>query len=258
MSKYNPLKMPHLFTAIVLMGSLVLMGNSLFSQEQQSVPEKIQTNLHTQGTVLEVEFDKGLEHYYPLMAIWVEDMHGRYMHPLYIARSMAKGVFGHAQYQDGEWKAGEKKISSALPYWLHKHNIPGPDSLYIPTHDHPIPDAYTGATPTGSFVLKTVVADTVKSPFRVLFEINQSWDWNQHWYNSKYPGNEEYMKSAQPALVYEARVDTESPGNKIMMKPIGHSHPYGATGELFEDLSTLTTARKIAEKITVRVLSKSE
>ena len=254
MRKDNPLKIPVLFMEIVLMGSLVLMSSTLFSQEQPSGPEKIETNLHAEGTVLEIEFNKGLEHYYPLMAIWVEDMQGNYVHPLFVARSMAKGIFRHAQYDDGQWKQGEKKIPSALPYWLHKRNIPGPDSLYVPTPDHPIPDAYSGATPTGSFILKTVVGDSVKKPFRVLFEINQSWDWNQFWYNSKYPGNKEYMKSAQPALVYEAVVDKQSIGKDIPMKPIGHSHPYGATGELFEDLSTLTTARQIAREITVRAI----
>lgn len=255
MIKYKLLKIP---IEIVLMSSFLFMSGTLFSQQESSVPEKIQTNLQTRGTVLEIEFNKGLEHYYPLMAIWVEDMQGHYRHPLYVARSMAKGIFTHAQYEAGQWKPGEKKIPSALPYWLHQRNIPGPDSLFVPTPEHPIADAFTGATPTGSFILKTVVSDTVERPFRVLFEINQSWDWNQHWYNSKYPGNQEYMKSAQPALVYEAVVDEQSSGREIIMSPIGHSHPYGATGELFEDISTLTTARKIAEKITVRVLSQKQ
>jgi len=254
MSKFKPLITPVFLREIVVLFSFLVLSSSLFSQEQPSAPQQIQTNLHSRGITLEIEFNKGLDHYHPLMAIWVEDMRGQYIHPLYIARSMARGIFAYAEYEQGEWKSGEKTIPSALPYWLHQRDIPGPDSLYIPTPDHPIPDAYTGATPTGSFILKTVVSDTVETPFRVLFEINQSWDWNQHWYNGKYPGNEEYKKSAQPALVYEAVVDEESAGRDLVMKPIGHSHPYGATGELFKDLSTLTTALQIADQITVRVV----
>ena len=37
------------------------------------------------------------------------------------------------------------------------------------------------------------------------------------------------------------------------MKPIGHSHYAGETGELFTDLSTLSTALKIANTITLTV-----
>lgn len=251
MNKSTFVKLPVVLLAILFMHS------SLFSQENHATEEIIRTNQSAKGTLLEIEFQKGLEHYHPLMAIWVEDMEGNYVHSLYISRSLAKGIFGHAYYKDGVWQEGEKKVPSALPYWLHQRDLPGPDSLYIPTPDHPIADAFTGATPTGNFILKTVVADTIGPAFRVLFEVNQSWDWNEYWYNSKYPDNQEYLKSAQPALVYEAVVDLQVKEKPFVMKPIGHSHPYGATGELFEDLSTLTTALEIAEKIEVRIISSS-
>jgi len=37
------------------------------------------------------------------------------------------------------------------------------------------------------------------------------------------------------------------------MKAIGHSHYSGKTGELFPDLSTITTALQIADSIIVRI-----
>ena len=52
------------------------------------------------------------------------------------------------------------------------------------------------------------------------------------------------VSSAKPAVL-------EAP--KIELKPIGHSHYAGENGELFTDLSTLSTALKIAKKITVSV-----
>lgn len=238
---------------MMLFGSIFLPA-ALFGQHNGDQTGEFTTLEDTRGTRLEIVFHKGLEHYYPLMAIWVEDMHGHYMHPLYVAQSMARGVFRHARYEDQAWKPGEKKIPSALPYWGHRRSAESSDSLYLPTPEHPLPDAYTGATPTGDFVLKTTVADSVGSRFRILFEINQSWDWNEYWYNSKYPGNQEYMKSAQPALVYQAVIEGSSSGKTYRMNPIGHSHPYGETGELYEDLSTLTTALRIADRIEVRVL----
>jgi len=233
---------------------IILLPAALFGQQKAGQTGEFTTLEDTHGTRLEIIFHKGLEHYYPLMAIWVEDMQGHYLHPLYVAESMAKGVFRHARYEDQTWKPGEKKIPSALPYWGHRRRERSPDSLSLPTPEHPLPDAYTGATPTGDFVLRTTVADSVDNRFRILFEINQSWDWNEHWYNSKYPGNKEYMKSAQPALVYEAVIDGSSAGETYRMSPVGHSHPYGETGDLYKDLSTLTTALRIADRIEIAVL----
>ncbi len=232
---------------------LTIVYGTLFAQVKDERRGQLITHQRAKGIQVEILFSKGIKHYHPLMAIWVEDMEGNYIHPLYVAKSMAKGIFGHAEYKKGTWQPGEKRIPSALPYWSHKRNIPGPDSLYIPTPEHPVPDAYTGATPTGDFILRSVVADSVGYRFRILFEINQPWDWNQHWYNGKYPGNKEYLKSAQPALVYEANIDLNKEASKFPMKPIGHSHPYGASGKLFGDLSTLTSAMDIAEKIVIKV-----
>ncbi|MFP4018632.1 MAG: hypothetical protein ACLFUH_05235 [Bacteroidales bacterium] len=240
---------------------LVFMFLSLFfvafqmnaQTETQKDYSTLATNPDGGERKIEIEFQKGTDHYYPLMAIWVEDMKGNYIHSLYVAQSIAKGEFEYGQPEGGKWKRSEKQIPSALPYWAHQRGVMTEDSSYMPTKKHPLPDAYTGATPTRSFVLETAVSEEAGSKFRILFEINQSWDWNKYWHNARYPGNKEYMKSAQPALVYEAAIDLESGEKKYDMKPIGHSHPYGATGELFEDLSTLTTALDIVESITIRV-----
>ena len=89
--------------------------------------------------------------------------------------------------------------------------------------------------------------------FNVLFEINQTWDWNEYWTNNKYPGDEEYKTSCQPAVVYSATININSSQKEYLMEPIGHSHYSGKTGELFPDLSTLTTALEIAREIRVVV-----
>ena len=238
---------------LLLMAASIVSPGMLFSQEKTPGVQHMHTNQQAEGTALEIRFHKGLEHYHPLMAVWIENMEGEYIHPLYVARSIARGIFGHARYEEGRWQPGEKMIPAALPYWSHKRNIPGPDSLYIPTPENPVPDAYTGATPTGDFVLHTIVADSAGRRFNILFEVNQPWDWNQYWYNSTYPGNTEYLTSAQPAVVYQATVDLNLDKNTYTMEPAGHSHPYGATGELFSDLSTLTSALDIAKKITIKI-----
>jgi hypothetical protein len=87
-----------------------------------------------------------------------------------------------------------------------------------------------------------------------MFEINQNWDWNEYWTNDKFPGDNNYLNSAQPAVVYESMVDQKELHDRYVMRPIGHSHPSGETGELFTDLSTLTTALQIADSIVIRIL----
>jgi len=48
-----------------------------------------------------------------------------------------------------------------------------------------------------------------------------------------------------------ADVDLSSSQEVFELKHIGHSHYSGKNGELFPDLSTLTTALEIAKKITI-------
>ncbi len=116
-----------------------------------------------------------------------------------------------------------------------------------------MPDGITGATPKANFVVKAQVPDENMTRFRVLFEINQSWDWNEYWTNNKYPRDEHYMSSSQPALVYEAVVDLDSGVNEIELQPVGHSHWSGQNGDLYPDLSTITTALEITESVKVRI-----
>jgi len=134
-----------------------------------------------------------------------------------------------------------------------KRNIKADDGLYLPTTDHPIPDAYTGATPKNDFELKTRLDAEGLQIFNVMFEINQSWDWNEYWSNAKYPDDDEYKTSSQPALVYQTKIDLNSGKKKYKMQLVGHSHYSGKNGELFKDISTLTTALEITKEIIVIV-----
>jgi hypothetical protein len=84
-------------------------------------------------------------------------------------------------------------------------------------------------------------------------EINQTWDWNQYWHNNRFPDDEEYKTSCQPALIYMAEVNLSNTKQPIELKPIGHSHPSGKTGEIFSDISTLTTALNIVQKVFVTI-----
>jgi hypothetical protein len=217
------------------------------------VPDHMSSNPSGKGPELEIEMIRGEGHNHPLMAIWVEDMQGRFIQTLYVSESIGKGVFKHGDTSKGFWMPGEIRRPAALPYWSHRRGIRADDGLYLPTPEDPIADAYTGPTPEKSFILHTRLDDAGLQKFRILFEINQTWDWNEYWTNNKYPDDEEYKTSCQPAVVYATTVDLNDPQTEYQMVIIGRSHHSGANGELYTDIETLTTALHIAEEIWVRI-----
>lgn len=215
--------------------------------------DTIYTNKDGNGPALLVEFTRGKAHNHPLMAIWVEDTSGKYIQTLYVAQSIATGIFKYGDASSGQWSKGEIRRPAALPYWAHKRGIKADDGLYIPSPENPVPDTYTGATPKFDFIVDTRMDEMAMSEFYILLEINQPWDWNQYWTNSKFPDDYEYKTSAQPAVIYRALVSTVSDLKEFPLEVIGHSHYAGTDGNLYEDISTLTTALEIAEKIVVKV-----
>lgn len=205
------------------------------------------------GTEIIIQLDKGIAHNHPLFAIWLADAEGKFVQTLYVSESIGRGVFRRASRSTGKWQAGEIQRPASLPYWAHQRGIKNEYGNFLPSPKRPEVDAYTGATPLASFIMHTKTEKPLKGKYRIMLEINQSWDWNEWWTNDRYPGDKEYKTSSQPAVVYEVEIDTQNPGQVYVMKPIGHSHYAGADGSLTRDLSSITTALKIARKITVRL-----
>ncbi len=223
------------------------------TRRKQQSTQVIQTNPDGRGMEIVVDFKKGGAHNYPLMAIWLEDMDGNYIHTLYVAQSIATSTFRHGSAGWQHWEPAVVRRPAALPYWGHKRGIKAEDGLYLPTPENPVPDAYTGATPKTDFTLQTRADAQLPGQFKVMLEINQSWDWNHYWTNDKFPDDPDYKSSSQPALVYEAIITRPDDTKEYVMKPLGHSHYSGKDGGLNTDLSTITTALEIAEKIIVRI-----
>lgn len=215
----------------------------------------IQTNAGGEGQEVSVEFTAGIAHNHPLMAIWVEDMDGNYIQTLYVAKSIAKGVFAYGDKSTGRWMAGEIQRPAALPYWAHKRNVLNDKGSYMPRPGFEVADAYSGATPKGNFTLQTRTDVPLEGKVRILMEINQPWDWNKHWTNNKFPDDNEYKTSSQPALVYSAELNLQQAG-EYRMQVIGRSHHSGADGKLYNDLETMSTALQIVSEVKVVVKDK--
>lgn len=208
------------------------------------------TNEDKEGLNASIVFEKGEAHNHPLMAVWVHDSAGNYIETLYVAKSIGTSVFSYGNSKGGKWEEGVHRRPAALPYWSHSRGVKAKDGLFIPHPENPMHDAVTGPTPKDDFVLKTTISEKVKTPFFILFEINQPWDWNEYWSNNKFPNDKEYKTSSQPAVVYMAEIKTKSP-HTTEMKIAGRSHHAGSDGKLYPDTETLTTAKKIANEIKV-------
>lgn len=217
----------------------------------------ISTNPSGRGQSFELEMKKGKTFSHPLLAIWVENESGEYIQTIYVSQCIAKGMYGFGDKSDGQWKPGSLRRPAALPYWAKKRNVMESDGLFIPKPETAMPDAYTGPTPQKSFMLSTRLDSMLNKPFRVGFEINQAFDFNQTWTNNLFPLNDNYKTSGQPALVYLTElIDPNNLMPEYEFQLVGHSDAKGNTGELFTDLSSITSAKQIVEHICLKFKAK--
>jgi hypothetical protein len=237
----------------ILLAAAILLAVSSSAQKKRGVFSEENYGGKNGGTPITIQFEKGKDHNHPLIAIWLADETGNYIQTLYVSESIGKGVFKHANRSNGKWLEGDIQRPASLPYWAHQRNVVNEFGSYNPTKKHPVIDACTGATPAASFILHTKTVKPLYGKYKIMLELNQSWDWNEYWTNDKYPADADYKTSSQPAVVYSVDIDTNNPKPQYVMKPIGHSHYSGADGSLNPDLSTLTTALRIAKKIIMRI-----
>jgi hypothetical protein len=239
---------------LIIAASLTLFGfthpETKKKKKKTAEPTVIETNINGKGYQLELNFEAGEAHNHPTMAIWIEDLEGNFIQPLYVTASFAQGVYKYGKQEGQKWVSGRKLYQAALPYFIHKW---GRDKAMIPSEKHPIPDAYSGATPDADFILKTKTNKKSEQRFRLIIEINQTWDFNEYWHNAKFPDNTDYKTSCQPSIIYAVEIDAENPMDMYVMNPIGHGHYSGDDGKLYTDISTLTTAKVIAARIEVRL-----
>lgn len=246
---------------IILVAVTAIVVNSCQATRTSGLPvltDTLYTSAEGKGLLVELVFEKGKSHNYPLMAVWITDTNNNYLQTLYIAASIAKGIFKHGETPSGKWLPGERRRPAALPVWSHSRGVKESDGMYIPTVKTPVADAYTGATPLNNFVINSRLLDKTLSIFDIYFEINQSWDWNDFWTNNKYPDDENYKSSSQPSLVYYARVSISDEKQQYELELIGHGHYSGRDGKIYTDLSTFTTALDITKRVYVNITGEGQ
>jgi len=254
MKKATVMKRNPTIIYLILSTIFLLNAHQGFAQKNKSTEvEIIQTNMNGKGKTIELVFEAGPEHNHPMMAAWLEDEQGSYLQTLFVNESVAKGYFKHADKSGGHWHAGELVRPASLPVWAHKRGVESVDGHFMPTMDQPVPDAYTGATPTTDFILESKSDKALPEKFSVMFEINQSWDWNDYWTNNKFPDDEDYKTSSQPSVVYAVDIDRDDLKSSYELRVIGHGHCSGKNGQINSEIETLTTALEIVENVHVQI-----
>lgn len=232
----------------------IIVSSNIFAGEKPSKrkkqePQKIEANVNGKGYTIEVHFTAGKGHNNPSFALWIESMDEKFIQEIFVTKSVSTGIYRYGDASSGKWEAGQKMYYATLPYFLHKRST----TVEIPTPENHIADAYTGATPQNSFILTTKTDKKIEGKFRIVMEINQAWDFNNFWHNAKYPDEKEYRNSCQPSLIYAVTIDPQNLMSEYTLNPIGHGHYAGKDGLLYTDLSTFTTALKIAQSIKIVV-----
>ena len=216
------------------------------------------------GNDLNISIDllRSTHYWHPQMAIWIEDEQGNYVETLFVSKATARGLFFGGRTKDNfksfdteNKSTSEYRRVNALPVWSRKRGVVYSDGSYVPSREEPLPDAISGATITDSFILST--STSPKSRFTLRIEINVAFDDNEYYSEYDFPDDEVFHNGTgqlgQPSIVFESKIDMNDGRDYYLMELIGHGHHSAQTGDIDPDLSTLTTALELVERIVVGV-----
>lgn len=178
----------------------------------------------------------------PQMAIWLEDLQGNFIKTLYVTNKLSNSSFIP--------KPGEPDVirrPEALPYWGHRNAEPSIDGLFVPEVGSTKYDGLTAATPKSDHLL--LLGKQKSAQYRVMMEINRTYDFNEYYSKDKFPEDPIYSgsgSSGQPSLIYSAEIDTSVRG-EVLFRLSGHGHHSGQDGVLYTDLNNISTAKKIID-----------
>lgn len=217
---------------------------------------------HEKEIKLDIDLLRAEHYWHPQMAIWTEDTEGNYLETIFVSKATAKGLFfggrtkeNFKTFDEKQKSRGEYRRVNALPVWAHKRGVSNADGMYAPSSRNPLPDAITGATLDDSFKLYTSVA--YSKAFVLRLELNVAFDDNEYYSEYDFPDDATFHNGTgqlgQPSIIFETKIEIKKEKEHYLMKLVGHGHHSGQTGELYTDLSTLTTAKELVERIVVGV-----
>lgn len=205
-----------------------------------------QTTVTTQSTLknaidIEIRVDKGANWgqttdigvVTPQMAFWVESLDNIFIQNIYITKS-----FGKQSMPQIPKNFESIYARTSLPFWLKKNYT---KFRTYPTPSTPLPDSVSQATPLGSFTIKSKVTKDIKNGY-IYFEVNNMSDLNETYTDSV----------GQPSLIYRAKINFKKSG--IYPLELYAMSDSVREGLYKTNISGITTANKIIESVTVKVL----
>lgn len=268
------------FTSLYAWGNQLRGKDKVEQQLQFSYVRVDQTKAGAIGNKLVIDLRKGPYFRWPQYAIWLETMDGKFIQPLYVTQKLAHNQFINkvtlrnqqqvftsdvSDYDDQAWDktfayesspetASQRARPESLPVFLHQ--IASQQALDEKTKMPKDIDGYSGATMLENFLLSSRADKSLPDKYKIRFEINQSFDFNTYYSSDRFPDDAIYSGngySAQPSVIYEATIDTQSPQQYYPMTLIGHGHHSGKDGHVDSDMSKLTTAKELVDRIIVEV-----
>ena len=244
-------------------------GNDFRTGQQRSEQDlisyiRVKMNEKGEGEPLQIDLRKGPYFEYPTYAFWIEDTAGNYIQTLYVTGKLAKNNFytrvatvnGEDVFIDEPETAHTRERPEALPVWAHQYGALSDKGNAVPDGEQEVPDGFSGATMFDNFLLKARPEKILPEKFVVKFEINHSFDWNEYYTPDRFPDDPIYSgngRVGQPSVIYAAQIDRTSGKKFFPMDLIGRGHHSGQDGQIYEDLSEITTAKQLVERIIVEM-----
>ena len=231
----------------------------------QTTYEIIEMNM-TNNIQLTIDLLRDTHYWHPQMAVWIEDHEGNYVETLFVSNATARGLFfGDRSKENFKILDSNKNTSrnyrrvNALPVWSHKRNVIYEDGLTVPSRTSPLPDAITGATLVDNFKLKTSIRSLTR--FNLKIEINVAFDDNEYYSEYDFPDDTIFHNGTgqlgQPSIIFNTSINMTDGNDYYIAELIGHGHHSGQDGTINKNLSTLTTAKQLVERIIVGVKNNS-
>ena len=225
---------------------------------QESHSQTILIELETQRKNLSIEVRVGEEYrarsipfYFgttttspPQFVFWLENEKGEYLETIFVTEKTGFPIL----YPNDKFKSGVVVRNEALPYWQHKRE----EKLLVQDQTKDV-DGVTGATPHANFKINSY---TPLKKFKILSEVNHSFDFNHFYTKGKYPNDPVYTGDGypgQPSIIYAADIDLSSGDKTFIMRPIGRGHHSGANGLLYSDMTGIDSALDIFQRVLVDI-----
>ena len=162
----------------------------------------------------------------PQLAAWVETEEGEYVTTITVTESSSK------QKWAGNPEGGRPE---SLPVWLHAKTRAAANV-----------DDTTSATPKEGVTAGTDVNGLIEGKrYRILVEVNASYDYNETWPKEAKEGDANYSGvNGQPSLIYET-VFIAGESGTVILQTAGQGSVDGSSGEITRNLDGLTTALTI-------------